>query len=333
MATTTLDAHSSTNRRAEGGRRRIVGAALAGVGALMFVFSLMVHFYVAPALAIAPIDQDSVTRLEAKGATVFDTATLAPITTDLAIAAHTVGDVKATNEAGGDARVWANSTTITSSDGVIRSQSTKHAAFDGKTARGLNLTCADCGNFYATEKDAKVATKLTGLLFKFPFGTEKTTYQVWDDTAAKSVPTRYTGTTTLEGLKVYTFENTVPATVVGDREVPASVFGLPGTDNVTADSFYQNHTLYYVEPVTGAIVNQISDTKNWFGYQDHQLVTTEAHITYTPQQIKDMVHVTLGNQPMLLGLAQGWVPWAILLLGIAMIAFGYAVTRGRSHTA
>jgi hypothetical protein len=332
MATTTLD-DKSTNRRAEGGHS-IAGAALAGVGALLFVLALMVHFYVAPTLSIAPIDQDSVTHLEAKGATVFDTATLKPITTDLSIAAHTVADVKASKAASkqvGDTRVWMNNTTITSSDGVIRSQSQKRAAFNGKTAVGVN--CASCDNYYMSEKDEKVATKLTGLLFKFPFGTEKTTYQVWDDTAAKAVPTRYTGTTTIEGLKIYTFENDVPATVVGTREVPASVFGLAGTDNVTANSYYQNHTLYYIEPVTGAIVNQVSDTKSWFDYDGNQLVTTQARVTYTPQQITDMVHKTLGNQPSLLSKARGWLPWAAGFFGLGLISVGYAVTRGRRHSA
>jgi len=329
MATTTLDT-TSTNRHHEGGRS-ILGAVLAGVGAMLFVLALMVHFYVAPTLSIAPIDQDSVTRLEAKGATVFDTASLAPITTDLSIAAHTVGDVKASEKAGGDIRIWVNSTTITSSDGVVRSQSQKRAAFDGVTAVGQN--CATCDNYYSSEKDKKVATKLTGLLFKFPFGTDKTTYQVWDDTAAKSVPTRYTGSTTIEGLKTYIFENEVPATVVGSREVPKSVFGLEGTENVTADSYYQNRTRYYVEPVTGAIVNQVSDTKNWFAYDGNELVTTQAHITYTPQQIKDMVHKTLGNQPSLLGKAQGWLPWVAGFLGLGLLSLGYTVARGGRHSA
>jgi len=301
---------------------------------MLFVLALMVHFYVAPTLSIAPIDQDSVTHLEAKGATVFDTATLKPITTDLSIAAHTVADVKASKKASkevGDTRVWMNNTTITSSDGVIRSQSQKRAAFNGKTSVGVN--CASCDNYYMAEKDAKVPTKLSGLLFKWPFGTDKTTYQVWDDTIAKAVPTRYTGTTTLEGLKMYTFENEVPATVVGTRDVPASVFGLVGNDNVTADSYYQNHTVYYIEPVTGAIVNQVTDTKNWFDYDGHQLVTTEAHITYTPQQIKDMVHKTLGNQPSLLSKAKGWLPWVAGLLGLVLVSFGYSVNRGRRHEA
>lgn len=329
MATTTTDASTSTNRRSQSGRRSTLGAVAAGAGALLFVLALMVHFYVAPTLAIAPIDQESVTNLEAKGATVFDTATLSPITTDLSISARTTGDVDASEAAGGDARVWTNNTTITSSDGIVRSQSTKRAAFDGKTAEGLNLTCKDCSNFYSTTKDARVATKLTGLLYKFPFGTEKKTYQVWDDSSAQAVPTKYIGTATVEGIEVYKFENTVEPTRVGDREVPGSLFGQTGEGNVVADSYYSNHTVYYVEPVTGGIVNQVSDTKSWFEYGGNEVVTTEASISYTAKQVSDMVHKTLGNQPQLLSLVQGWIPWAVAVVGLGLLALGASMTLRR----
>ncbi|MFL6108801.1 MAG: DUF3068 domain-containing protein [Marmoricola sp.] len=329
MATSTLDAPASTNRRAEGGARSVFGLALAGVGALLFVVALMAQFYAAPKLSIVPLDQDSVTRLEAPGATVFDTATLKPITTDLSITAHTVGDVKASKAAGGDVRVWTNNTTIKSSDGVIRSQSTKRQSFDGVT--GAAVACSSCGNFNEATKDEKVAVKRTGLIYKFPFDTAKKTYQFWDDTAGKAVATRYTGSTTVQGLDVYTFENDVPAMVVGTQDVPKSVFGLVGNENVAADSYYQNHTKYYIEPVTGAIVNQVSDTKNWFEYDGNQLITTQAHISYTPKQVTDMINVTLGNQPSMLSTVKGWVPWAVVVLALMMIAVGGALVRTRSQ--
>ena len=41
------------------------------------------------------MDQNSVTKLEAKGANIFDTTALKPLTTDLAVQNKTVGDVKA----------------------------------------------------------------------------------------------------------------------------------------------------------------------------------------------------------------------------------------------
>lgn len=325
-ANTLIDAPRSAEGGTRGGGRPLLGAIIAGIGALLFAVAGLVHFYVVPTLAVAPIDQDSVTSLAAKNATLFDTATLAPITTDLSIKARTVGDVAASKKAPDGVRVWVGTTTITSSDGVIRSQSVKRSPFDETTAEAVNC----CGGFNETEQGVRTPVKRTGLVWKFPFNTEKKTYQVWDDTLGKAVTTKYTGTAKVLGHTTWVFQNDVPASVVGTQDVPGSVLGLPSNDNVTADSYYQNHNTYYVEPVTGAIVNQATDTKSWFSYQGHELVTTQAHLEYTPQQIKKMYDDELGNQPQLLSLAQGWLPWVVAILGLGLIGWGGVLGRRRA---
>jgi hypothetical protein len=325
-ANTLIDAPRSADGGTERGSGRLLGAVVAGLGALLFVLGGLVYFYVVPTLAVAPIDQESVTSLEAKDATLFDTATLAPITTDLSVKARTVGDVKASEQAGGSTVVWVNTTTVKSADGVIRSQSVKRAAFDETTSEAVNC----CGNFMETEQGNREPVKRSGLMFKFPFDTEKKTYQVWDDTLAKPVATSYKGTAKVQGHTAWVFENDVPATVVGTQDVPGSVLGLEGNENVTADKYYQNHNKYFVEPVTGAIVNQVTETKSWFSYQDHDLVTTEATIQYTPQSTKD-TYETIGTKAKLLGLADGWLPWAVAFVGLGLIALGSALGRRHSH--
>jgi hypothetical protein len=322
MADTLIHAPRSTDGGTDGGSGRLLGAILAGLGALLFVAALLVPIYVIPTLAVAPIDQNSITSLEAKDATVFDTATLKPITTDLSVKARTVGDVKASEAAGGDTVVWVTTTTVTSSDGVIRSQSVKRAAFDEKTSEAVNC----CGNFMETEEGVRVPVKRSGLMFKFPFYTEKKTYQVWDDTLAKTVTTTYKGTVKVQGHTAWVFENDVPGTVVGTEDVPGSLFGLDSNENVTADSYYQNHNTYYVEPVTGAIVNQVTDTKSWFSYQGHELVTTDASIAYTPQEIKETYDM-IGTKGPLLGLAHGILPWVVAVVGLGLMALGTALGR------
>lgn len=323
---TLIDAPRSADGGMDGGSGRLLGVILAGVGALLFVLGGLVHFYVVPTLAVAPIDQNSITSLEAKDATVFDTATLAPITTDLSVKARTVGDVKASKKAPGDAVVWVSTTTVTSDDGVIRSQSVKRAAFDATTAEAVNC----CGNFMETEQGVRDEVKRSGLMFKFPFDTEKKTYQVWDDTLAKPVTTTYKGTAKVQGHTAWVFENDVPATVVGTQDVPGSVLGLESDDNVTADDFYQNHNTYYVEPVTGAIVNQVTQTKSWFSYEGHELVTTEATIGYTPQEIKETYDL-IDTKAQLLSLAGGWLPWVVAVLGLGLIGLGTALGRRHLH--
>ena len=324
-ANTLIDAPRSADGGTARGSRPLLGVILAGLGALLFVAGGLVHFYVVPALAVAPIDQNSVTSLEAKDATVFDTATLSAISTDLSIKARTVGDVAASKKAPDGTLVWVGTTTVTSADGVIRSQSVKRAAFDENTAEARNC----CGNFNETESGVRTPVTRSGLVWKFPFNTAKKTYQVWDDTIGKAVATKYTGTAKVLGHTTWVFENDVPGTVVGSQDVPGTLVGQASNDNVTADSYYQNHNTYYVEPVTGAIVNQVTDTKSWFSYQGNDLVTTQAHIQYTQAQIREMYDKTLGNQPQLLALARGFVPWVVAILGLGLIAVGGAL--GRRH--
>ncbi|MGY2875210.1 hypothetical protein ACVW00_002400 [Marmoricola sp. URHA0025 HA25] len=321
-ANTLIDAPRSAGGGTNGGSRPVLGATLAGLGALLFVIGGLVHFYVVPTLAVAPIDQNSVTSLVAKDATVFDTATLKPITTDLSVQARTVGDVAASKKAPGDAVVWVNTTTVTSSDGVIRSQSVKRAAFDETTAEAVNC----CDNFMETEQGVRQKVTRSGLMFKFPFYAEKKSYQVWDDTIAKPVTTTYKGTAKVQGHKTWIFTNDVPATVVGKQDVPGSLVGQASNDNVSADSYYQNHNTYYVEPITGAIVNQVTETKSWFSYQGTDLVTTEARIAYTPKETSETYDL-LGARPALLGLAHGFLPWVVALVGLGLIGLGGALGR------
>jgi hypothetical protein len=324
-ANTMTDAPLHTDGHSGPAPKPVLGAVLAGLGALLFVVGLLVHFYVVPQLAVVPIDQNSITTLEAKDATLFDTATLAPITTDLTVKARTVGDVEGSEDAPGDAYVWISTTTITSSDGVVRSQSAKRAAFDKVTAEAVNC----CDNFMETEQGVRKKVTRSGLMFKFPFYTEKQSYQVWDDTLGKPVKTSYKGTADVDGHSTYVFENEVPATAVGTQDLPGSLFGQEGTANVTADKYYQNHNTYNVEPVTGAIVNQVTETKSWFSYADQDLVTTDATIAYTKDEIKETYDV-LGSRAQLLGLAHGMVPWLVSILGLGLMAAGAYFGRRRA---
>jgi hypothetical protein len=305
---------------------RLSTMVLSGVGAFLVLAGLMVHFYALPKLAIAPIDQSSITSLEASGATLFDTGTLKPITTDLSVKARTVGDVTASKKAPGDTRVWVNTTTVKSSDGVVRSQSIQRKAFDGKTAEAVNC----CGAFSETVQGERTPVTRSGLLFKWPFNTGKKTYQVWDDTLAKPVAATYDGSTSRDGITVYRFVSDVPASKVGTQDVPASVLGLPGTGNVTADSMYQNHLTYYVEPVTGAILDETQQQRTWFAAEGHELTTLQATLSYTDGSVKDTADQVRGKRVML-SLAQGWVPWAVVGLGAILLAAG--VLRSRRQDA
>ena len=243
--------------------RRFLGPVLVGLGVFLVIGGLLLRFYAYPRLAVAPIDQNSVTKLEATGANIFDTTALKPLTTDLAVQNKTVGDVKASEEQGDNVRVWVGSTSIRSSDGTVRSRSTERTAFDATSAEAVNC----CGNFEESTDGQRDPVKREGLVFKFPFATEKKTYQVWDDSVGSATPATFVKETKIDGLTVYEFQQTIDRVKVGTRQVPASLVGGTGTGNVEGDNMYALDKQIFVEPVTGAIIDQHQHTTSTVGHR------------------------------------------------------------------
>jgi hypothetical protein len=302
--------------------RRILGPLLVGLGVFLLLGGLLLKIYAYPKLAIVPADQNSITRLEAKGATLFDTSTLKPITTDLSVANRTVGDVKATEAQGGDTRVWVSTTSIRSSDGTIRSRSASRTAFNGKTAEAVNC----CDNFNESTQGDRTAVKRSGLVFKWPFATQKKTYPIWDDTLDKTVATKFVKTSSIDGLKVYEFRSEVPRTQVGTQTVPGSVVGETGA-SVDADSMYANTKTIMIEPVTGAIVDQRQvQTSTLAVNGEDRLTTTAATISYTKAQVAANVK-DFKSKATQLSLVKSTLPLVGIILGLLAIVGGVLLSR------
>ncbi|NPC95321.1 DUF3068 domain-containing protein [Nocardioides sp. zg-DK7169] len=306
-----------------------------GLGVFLLVAAALLKFYAYPKLAVAPIDQDSETTLTAEGAVIFDTdpSMLTEIMVDLTAVSTTRGDVEASREAsddqGTDVRVWADTQTITSDDGEIRSQSRGRAAFDAHTGEAVDC----CGGFSETTEDERVAVKREGLVYKFPFGTEKETYDWWDGTAGTAVPAEFVEETDIDGLAVYKFEADLPAAVVGTREVPASVVGERGNDNVEADVVYANKRTFYVEPVTGAVIKRVEEQRSTLAIDgEERATTTEANLSYTDDQVAANVE-EYESKASLLSMVNGLFPILGLILGLVLIVLGIVLGRRGANDA
>jgi hypothetical protein len=108
----------------------------------------------------------------------------------------------------------------------------------------------------------------TAHLLKLPFDTQKHDYEIWDETAKKAVPLRYTGEKMLDGLTTYVFSRTVPPTDLGElpvfKAVPGSFVGRPTIPSIPAHEWYENtSSTLYVEPVTGSLVGGESSPHLW----------------------------------------------------------------------
>ncbi len=148
----------------------------------------------------------------------------------------------------------------------------------------------------------------TGLMNKFPFNSAKKTYPMWDSMLARPVDAVYTGTQRTDGVLTYLYKSSV-------NHEPADVAaGIKG--------FYSSDVTYVVEPVTGALINQIQ----------HEVRTTESGSTllnldlqFTPAQIKTNLSDAKGNVSQLNLITHtlpllGWVlGLPLLLIGIVMV--------------
>lgn len=303
--------------------RRLLGPILVGIGAFLVVTGLLARFYAYPALAVAPMDQNSVTRLEAKDAKILDLATLKEVTTDMKVANRTVGDVDASEEADDGIVVWAATTSYRDELDNIRSRSAERYAFDAHTGEAVNC----CGGFVEETDGERVEVKRSGLISKYPFGTEKKDYKFWDDTIGQAVTTKFVKESEIDGLKVYEFKYEVPLTTVTTREVPASLIGESGTDALEVEVQYETVTQHWVEPTTGVIIDRVSNTANTLAYEGETKITTSGgEFQYTDQQVKDNVDEYKGKASSLQAV-HTTVPFVGVVLGLLLILGGVLLSR------
>ncbi|MGO4256218.1 DUF3068 domain-containing protein [Marmoricola sp. RAF53] len=301
---------------------------LIAVGVFLIVLAPMVRFYAYPKLAVAPPNQRSVTTLVGPNATIFDIATLKEIQTDLTTVVNTTGDESTPDKAPGNV-TYVNSTSTNSADGVMRSRDVERMTFDAHTGVA-NPKC--CGDFVSTTEGVETPVTHTGLPAKFPFQTEKKTYDFWDSTLLKSAPIKYQGTATVEGVDVYKFGQTLAPTAYETMDVPLSVLGLPGDETVTADRVYGVTRTLWVEPETGVILKRSEAVTETLNYQGEPRVTlTKVTTGYDDKTVKKNAD-EYGSQANLLHLVRVTGPQIAFVLGLAMVIAGIVLGRRKSSS-
>lgn len=302
---------------------RKLSLVLIALGMFLVVLAPMLRWYAYPRLAVAPPNQRSVTTLVGPNATIFDIGTLKEITTDLTTVVNTTGDSSTPEKAPGYV-TYVNSTSTSSSDGVMRSRDVERMTFHETTGEA-NPKC--CGDFISTEEGVETPVTHSGLVAKFPFRTEKKSYQFWDSTLLKAQPIQYRGEAEVEGVDVYKFEQTLGPVAYTTMDVPLSVLGLPGDETVTADRVYSVTRTLWTEPETGVILKRSESVKETLNYDDEPRVTlTQVTTGYDAKSVKKNAD-EYGSQANLLHLVRSIVPVILLVLGAAMVIVGFVLGR------
>jgi hypothetical protein len=294
------------------GRR--VGFVLVFVGLFLLFFGLFERVYAYPRLKKAPLDQYSTPVATGTG-TYFNRSPdkLTEITGAQLKNVRTVrGDVKAGTD---EVAVWDSftSTVDTADQGVITATQ-ERIALDRVTAQSVQC----CGE----------NPRHQGLTLKFPFDTQKTTYQFWDGPAQRALPAAFTREEKLEGVTVYRFEQRIDRLDVGDQEIPGTLAGDPDTPAVQTNIIYSNTKTLWVEPATGIIVKAQQDATQVLEAQGGEQVLTliDAVLTYDEATVsKNADDASSGaNSLRLFGTV---LPLVALFLGLIAIGAGLVLLR------
>jgi hypothetical protein len=295
--------------------RRTVGFILLALGVTFVALALLLRFYVVPTLLVTPIDQFAQSFAPGTG-TVFNPATLQEEQNVDMVAHRTLrGDVAASSH---DVGVWDESLVLEKADGALINASTDRVAWDRKTGEAVHC----CG-----EAVDGVPTKHEGLSYKFPFGTEKKTYQFFDTTAKKAYPMSYQGSETIQGLTVYRFEQPIDPVQIGESEVPGDLVGETAP-SVTVPRFYNNVRTVWVEPVTGVIIKGQEKQHQVFRDAAGADAVTLIDVTLTFNEKTQKQQANLANdgrsKAALLGL---WAPLVLGVVGLVLLVLGLILLR------
>ena len=203
------------------------------------------------------------------------------------------------------------------------SYSIRRFAFDRRTAE--LVTC--CG----ANVNGNSSIRQTGLVgFLWPFGTQRHTYQVFDPAMNKAAPARYMGTATIDGISVYRFVEKVTGVRIGTQTVPRSLVGMTGSSTVTLPESYTATNTYFVDPDTGAQLNEIQDEHlaltDASGAQ--RLLLLNASLSFTPQSLAKVVSLDQSARRELALLAT-ILPVTAGVLGLAALVGGILLARPR----
>jgi Porin PorA len=293
---------------------RRVGFVLVFVGLFLLFFGLFERFYAYPRLKKAPLDQYS--QPVATGTGTYFNRSPDKLTEVNGAQLRNVRTVRGDVSAGSDeVAVWDsfNSTVDTADQGVITATQ-ERIALDRVT--GQSVQC--CGE----------NPRHQGLTLKFPFGTEKTTYQFWDGPAQRALPAAFTREEEVSGVTTYRFEQRIDRLDVGDQDIPGALAGDPDTASVQTDIIYSNLKTLWVEPATGIIVKAQQDATQVLETKGGEQVLTllDAVLTYDEATVDGNADdaASGANRLRLLGTI---VPAAALFLGLVALAAGLVMLR------
>ena len=275
--------------------RRSFALVLLVAGVFLLAFGPLLRWGVYPALAKAPLDQNTVS---------VNTGSAQYLDATAAVPATTTGDVTVVRDivtnAAAQAKVDSSTTAVWQVTTVVNTPQTKSLKQPDEAFSWLTETWAFDRNTGKPTADSEVQAEA---FLKFPFQTQKRTYSYWDSKAGQAFPALYVGTEDYHGRQVYRFESVVPPT-----QIPSPI------DPSTSITYSNPSSVALVDPETGVIV----------GGSSHQIVTSDGITVFdsvlTPDKASVDDLLVLASNGDALTLMRGPALLVSVLLGLVLIA-------------
>lgn len=307
------------------------GIVVLGLGAFVLVLGLLSKFYMYDRLAVVPLNQNTTSTSETLPGADGEyldidndlTITTGPLRSVRVVTGDPDLSKEASEELDRDVAVWNSYVCTDTPDFDCSGTETPLAgsndtvAFDRHTGEVVSWS----GN--VNEASGETAEDIfEGLYFKFPFDTQKKTYQFWDGTLKKATPAEFEEETEIDGLKVYKFVQKIDPVKSGEISVPGNLVNRDADETVAADRIYSNTRTLYVEPTTGAIIKGGESQDGYLEVDGERgATTTKAALEYTEDYVADNVE-EYKSTASLLNLIQNTIPLVGTIVGLILIAIG-----------
>jgi hypothetical protein len=285
--------------------QKIVGVVLAFLGAFLLVAGILAQIYAPDRLMKTPIDVDSTTNLygEAELADGEGGTDVFPVRAW----SINLADSEASTE---QVVLFQNSSCLVKDEGEIDGC----VSADDPQERLLTAST----DTFATDRETALAVNdpdilpasaepKEGLINKWPFDAEQTTYPYWDGTAGEAVDAVFDREEEVEGLTTYVYKITV-------EDVPIEL-----SEGVTG--VYNDEKEIYVDPTTGSIIHQV-DHQERIDDEGNPFLIVD--LEFTPEEVTGNVEEAEDNASSL-NLVRDTVPLIGYAAGIPLLLIGLAL--------
>ncbi|MET7771362.1 DUF3068 domain-containing protein [Nocardia sp. NPDC005366] len=300
------------------GTRRTVACLLVGLGALLIVMALLIPTYTVGKLSKTPLDLEITTIAVSQSgeeSLVLDSKSLtapegaAKIDTNVPIVSQRFLTVEEPSDA--DQMTIQAGQTLRRIDkqgdtGLLT------AVVDRVTidrVDGMPVDKEPNGSIAVstTKEGESIADPVqhTGLQYRFPIGTEKKTYPYFDLNARATFDINFVEETEINSMKVYHFQQTIPATNLWDvvkapsnrLTLPAAKWGLEGDAPVTMTRYYTNVRDVWVEPDTGTVVKGGEHLHLYYAQNAGKpdVSALKSHIVFDEKTVESQIAVAKDN--------------------------------------